>query len=140
MTPTPQKTGRPRLKIDPNEVYRLAKVGCSDSEIGSLLGCDPQTISRRFSGETTKGRMTLKRRLRRKQLELALKGDRTMLIWLGKQMLDQREPSPLIAIQNNLVSQAAAEEMTIPELIRQWEDDCRQKLGLPPSKSDPRTG
>jgi hypothetical protein len=28
--------------------------------------------------------------LRRKQMELALKGDRTMLIWLGKQRLGQQ--------------------------------------------------
>ena len=30
--------------------------------------------------------------LRRKQYELALEGDRTMLIWLGKQHLGQSEP------------------------------------------------
>ena len=54
----------------------------------------------------TKGRATLKRRLRRKQLELALEGDKTMLIWLGKQMLGQVD-TPKVAIQNNVASTPA---------------------------------
>ena len=54
----------------------------------------------------TKGRATLKRRLRRKQLELALEGDKTMLIWLGKQMLGQVD-TPKVAIQNNVKSTPA---------------------------------
>ena len=54
----------------------------------------------------TKGRATLKRRLRRKQLELALEGDKTMLIWLGKQMLGQVD-TPKVAIQNNVTSTPA---------------------------------
>ena len=41
-------------------------------------------------------------RLRAKQVEMALAGDKSMLIWLGKQMLGQTD-SPTVAIQNNVV-------------------------------------
>ena len=37
----------------------------------------------------TKGRANLKKRLRKAQLDAALSGNSTMLIWLGKQMLGQ---------------------------------------------------
>ncbi len=85
--PKPNKTGRPLLDISENEVYRLAKVGCSNTEIADYFGCAHTTIERRFAHIPIKGWVTLKRRLRRKQIELALKGDRTMLIWLGKLLL-----------------------------------------------------
>jgi hypothetical protein len=38
-----------------------------------------------------KGRSILKMSLRREQVRLAKQGDRTMLIWLGKQYLGQSE-------------------------------------------------
>ena len=44
-----------------------------------------------FRDIITKNRLITKQRLRKKQIEVALNGDRTMLIWLGKQMLGQAE-------------------------------------------------
>jgi hypothetical protein len=41
-----------------------------------------------------KNRIITKQRLRKAQLDLALKGDRVMLIWLGKNILGQAE-SPI---------------------------------------------
>ena len=105
------------LAIDENEVYRLAKVGCSNSEIADYYGCAHTTIERRFAHVLTKARATLKRRLRRKQLELALKGDKVMLIWLGKQMLGQSD-SPAVLIQNNIEARAVIEQQTRAEEVR----------------------
>jgi hypothetical protein len=44
-----------------------------------------------FSVELVKGREALKQSLRRAQLTVALNGNPTMLIWLGKQYLGQSE-------------------------------------------------
>jgi hypothetical protein len=82
---------RSKIPVDPHLVEVLAGVGCTNTEIATITGCSSATISRRFAKNLTKGRDDLKMRLRKKQLDLALAGDRTMLIWLGKQYLDQTE-------------------------------------------------
>lgn len=83
--------GRPRLNIDPEQVKLLAGIGCPVDEIALVLGCDKRTLERRYAAVIETGRADIRKSLRRKQVELALKGDRTMLIWLGKQLLGQRD-------------------------------------------------
>ena len=82
---------RPKLDIDPLKVEHLAQLGCKTKEIADHFKCDPDTITGRFSEELAKGRADLRMSLRRWQLEAAKKGNVVMLIWLGKQMLDQTE-------------------------------------------------
>ena len=82
---------RPRLKIDPKLVQDLAALGCKTTEIAVVVGCSPDTLEGRFSGELRKGKENLRISLRRWQLEAAKKGNVAMLIWLGKQMLGQTE-------------------------------------------------
>ena len=78
---------RPLLNIDPSEVERLALIGTPLHEMAVLLGCGVTTLERRFGNLIEKARYELRKRLREKQIELALKGDRTILIWLGKNLL-----------------------------------------------------
>lgn len=85
------KIGRPKIEIDAKEVEKLASFGCPNVEIATLLGCSENTIRRRFGEETAKGRASLKKSLRRKQVEVALSGNATMLIWTGKNLLDQSD-------------------------------------------------
>lgn len=85
------KMGRKLLDIDPDDVFRLASMQCTNKEIGAFFGCDETTIAKRFSTELSKGRETGKMSLRRKQLEVAKSGNVTMLIWLGKQYLGQSD-------------------------------------------------
>lgn len=100
-----KKRGRKLLEIDERKVAKLAEWGWTLREIGSFFGCGAETIRRRFAPAIEKGQAQLKASIRSKQVELALSGDRTMLIWLGKQLLDQREPaSTQIAIQNNVAA------------------------------------
>lgn len=77
--------------INPLEVERLASVGCKTSEIAKLMGCSPDTIERNFAAFLTKGRENLKVSLRQWQLQAAKKGNVVMLIWLGKQYLEQSD-------------------------------------------------
>lgn len=78
-----------KLEISPEQVRKLAAIGCTDVEIGEIVGCSHDTLTRRFRQELDDGRANGKASLRRKQMELALSGNVTMLIWLGKQMLGQ---------------------------------------------------
>jgi len=82
---------RPKKVIDAKQVQDLASVGCKTTEIARLLGTTDELLNRRFMEELTKGRESLKMSLRRWQLESAKKGNVAMLIWLGKQYLEQTE-------------------------------------------------
>jgi hypothetical protein len=72
-------------------VYKLAQIGCKNQEIADWFGIDENTLTYNFSEDITKGRENLKQSLRRAQLKLALSGNATMLIWLGKNILMQQE-------------------------------------------------
>ena len=80
-----------KYDIDTKEVEKLAGYGCSAREIADFYGCDESLISKSYSSFITKGKANLKKRLRKAQLDAALKGNSTMLVWLGKQMLDQTD-------------------------------------------------
>lgn len=82
---------RPKKQIDPKLVKDLASIGCKTREIAIVVGASVDTLDRRFAAELAKGRENMKISLRRWQLEAAQKGNVTMLIWLGKQYLDQTE-------------------------------------------------
>lgn len=86
--------GRDKKVIPPAEVYKLAQIGCKNIEIADWFGIDENTLTYNFSVELLKGRESLKHSLRRAQIKLALSGNATMLIWLGKNILGQSE-SPL---------------------------------------------
>ena len=73
------------------DVYKLAAMGCTDSEIARWFDMSESTLKYNFSDIIAKGREHLKHSLRRSQIKLALSGNATMLIWLGKNILGQSE-------------------------------------------------
>lgn len=83
---------RPRKEIDGEQVYKLARLGCTQDEIADFFGVDQATISRRFASEFSRARSACKMSLRRAQMYRAVR-DRSdsMLIHLGKQMLGQSD-------------------------------------------------
>ena len=83
--------GRDKKVIPPEEVQKLAQIGCKDKEIADWFGIDSNTLRYNFSVELLKGRESLKHSLRRAQISVALNGNPTLLIWLGKQMLGQSD-------------------------------------------------
>lgn len=91
----------PRVEIDAEGVRRLAQIGCTIREIAHFYGCGHATLERRLQFEPEfreafdNGQANLKVGLRKKQVEQALSGNTTMLIWLGKQMLGQSDKAEL---------------------------------------------
>jgi len=83
--------GRDKKVIPPKDVERLAQMGCKDSEIAEWFGIDENTLRYNFSVELLKGKLALNQSLRQAQIRLALTGNATMLIWLGKNILGQQE-------------------------------------------------
>ena len=83
--------GRDKKVVPPKDVERLAQMGCKDSEIAEWFGVDENTLRYNFSVELLKGKLALNQSLRQAQIRLALSGNATMLIWLGKNILGQQE-------------------------------------------------
>lgn len=93
--------GRPRKEVDFRMLDELCQIHCTAEEICAILDLDMETLNKRIreqTGRTFKayfdrasagGRASL----RRKQFEMALDGDRMLLMWLGKQVLNQSEKS-----------------------------------------------
>lgn len=92
--------GRPQVKIDWGEASRLAQAGASGVQISAYFGIHYNTLVSRcrrdnkcdisdfFQQNKSKGDVLILA----KQFEAAIKDkDKTMLIWLGKQRLGQKE-------------------------------------------------
>jgi hypothetical protein len=91
VTLTAKVVGRNKIAIPPAEVFKLAAIGCKDIEICNFFGIDENTLTYNFDIELMTGRESMKQTLRRKQLEVAMTGNPTMLIWLGKNLLGQTD-------------------------------------------------
>ena len=88
-------------EIDYKTLDNLCAIHCTGEEIAAILEMDYDTLNSRlktegfggfsvyFKKKSAKGKMSL----RRKQVESALNGNVPMMIWMGKQLLDQTEKS-----------------------------------------------
>ena len=89
--------GRPPKVINEEVLQRSASIGCTYAELAALQGMAMSTFwehtERRPELKTMieEARDTGRGTLRRLQWQQAAAGNPTMLIWLGKQMLGQRD-------------------------------------------------
>ena len=75
---------------------KWARAGSPLTEIAQRLGVSYRTLERRMQEEeyrdlVPKAQAELKISLRTKQVEMALDGNVPMLVWLGKQLLGQKD-------------------------------------------------
>ena len=73
------------------QIEKLAACGLNNREISDVLIMDENTLKRNYTDKLASGRANLKEKLKRKQIAVALGGNVAMLIWLGKQYLDQSD-------------------------------------------------
>jgi hypothetical protein len=96
---------RPEIPIDWDKVDYLLKAGCLGTELAAKFAMHPDTFYRRVEEKYSMGFTDYMQQMRAdgdaciraKQYEKALKddGDNTMLIWLGKNRLGQRNEDKL---------------------------------------------
>lgn len=97
--------GRPLLILNEfglETIEKLASVFCTDEEIASFMGVSIETLLKEANKDAfleykKRGLEHGKATLRRKQFEVAMKGNCTMLIWLGRNYLNQSERTEEIA-------------------------------------------
>jgi len=95
----PKKIGRPRKELDWDEFDKLCLIQCTEQEIAGWFDMSIETLKKRcveehgltflelYTQKSAEGKTSL----RRAQWKSALSGDRTMMIWLGKNHLGQRD-------------------------------------------------
>jgi hypothetical protein len=80
--------GRDKKIVPPDEVQKLAALGCSNRDIANFFGIEESNVSRHFAAFITKGREDLKIALRRAMLNNACQNNNAAVqIFLAKNML-----------------------------------------------------
>jgi len=92
--------GRDKKVIPPEEVYKLAQIGCKDIEIAAWFGIAEDSLRYNFAVELVKGRENLKQTLRRSMIANALKGNAAVQIFLAKNYLGMSD-NPIDTEANN---------------------------------------
>lgn len=130
--PEPAKMGRPLHPIDWKQVDALCKIQCTQDEIAAVIGCHRDTLddrcvlekgmtfSKYFKGKALAGCASLRHR----QFQTANLGNVTMLIHLGKNILDQKDKKEL---SGNLDLKKPASDLTDDELAKIIEDEESQE-------------
>ena len=89
--------GRPAKPISYDTIRRAASIGCSIEELAVMAGLSRSNFSLRLKEDDAlleaieRGRAAGQATLRRLQWQQAKAGNPTMLIWLGKQLLGQKD-------------------------------------------------
>ena len=99
--------GRPKIVINWKTVDSMCAIQCTGEEQASILGVNYDTLNRACKRENKKSFADYyqqksafgKVSLRRRQKLAADDGNTTMMIWLGKQWLDQNDNLPVPDIE-----------------------------------------
>lgn len=110
MSDQPKVMGRFKIPIDWDKVDHLLRAGCLGTEVAAVFAMHPETFYRRVQEEhgisftefLQQRRSDGDAAIRSKQYERALgmtdTGDNTMLIWLGKNRLSQRNEDKITVV------------------------------------------
>lgn len=113
--------GRPKFVVPWDIVDQMCEYQSPAVEVAACIGCHVQTLNERckedngvsFSEYFAEKRQKGLSALRNKQYDMAMQGDRTMLVWLGKQYLEQKDQSKVE--QDSTVHHAGKVEIYIPD-------------------------
>ena len=121
----------PNQEIDWDKLDAILRFNASMKDCVEIIGCSCNTIERRIKSKfnltfdeyrdlkMSKTRM----RLAQKQFDVAMAGDRALLIWLGKQCLGQTEKQEQIITYGR----EQIENIPIEERIKQLEATLETK-------------
>jgi len=90
------RAGRRPVHIDLVQLEKLSALQCTDEELAAWFGVSPHTIAKRkkkpeFAEAIQKGRARGRISVRRAQMKLLSSGNPTIAVWLGRQLLGQRD-------------------------------------------------
>lgn len=109
------KGGRPRLRLSEEQlanVEKLIEIGLTIEEIAIVTGVSKTVLYTRFGTSIKNGGVKFRTSLKRAQFKRAQEGSDTMLIWLGKQYLGQKDKR-----EEGVALDAAKIEVMVTELV-----------------------
>ena len=91
------KRGRPPVEIDLDRLRKMGSLMSTQAEVAAHFDISTSSVEKylrvkKYREAFDAGKEDTKSRLRAVQIQTALSGNVTMMIWLGKQYLGQREP------------------------------------------------
>lgn len=94
------RSGRKAIAIDLVELEKLCSLQCTHEELAAWFNVSTRTIESRrkqpqFAAIMNRGRAKGRISVRRAQMKLLEAGNGTMGVWLGKQLLGQRDVTPI---------------------------------------------
>ena len=116
----------PKIKtVNWVEFDKLCQIQCTLTELAAWFKCSEDTIENivkrekgmKFSEYYQQNRGVGKIALRRRQFQAAMDGDRTMLVWLGKQYLEQSDK-----IEQRIDATAELVQISDEEIERRTKD------------------
>lgn len=124
-----KKGGAPKKLIDYSKLDKLCAIHCTGEECAAILEVDYDTLNNSlksdgfggfsdyFKKKSASGKMSLRRRQYTKAVD---EGNPTMLIWLGKQWLGQKDSETLVdTTVNNIMPVPTADS------IDSWEESAQ---------------
>lgn len=90
--------GAPEKEIDLKQLETLCQLQATSAELAAFFDCSVKTIERHksskpeFAAAMENGKLKGLISLRRAQFQAALAGNPTMLVWMGKVALGQKDP------------------------------------------------
>jgi transposase-like protein len=86
-----KKAGRPKLDLDADAIRQAARDGASMREIARQMGCEETVIRTRYRDAVSQGKDERHREIRELQMKAARALNPALLIWLGKNELEQTD-------------------------------------------------
>jgi DNA-directed RNA polymerase specialized sigma24 family protein len=136
--------GRPRIDLDFTfsedkrsqyaQLLNLCRIQCKATEVAAFFGVSEDTIDRRLKEAHHIGFADFYKQhrkeglvsLRRAQFQKALDGNPTMLIWMGKQMLGQRDKTETDV--RDVTREEAAADNAIDAMIDKLSPEAQEEL------------
>ena len=92
--------GRKPVQIDLDELSKLCALQCTHEEIAAWFHCSVRSVENyakkpEYAQVMARGRAKGRISVRRAQMKLLEAGNATMGVWLGKQLLGQRDVTPV---------------------------------------------
>jgi hypothetical protein len=120
--------GRKAVQIDLEQLEKLCALQCTDVEIAAWFQVSLRTIEKRrrlpkFADAMQRGRAKGRISVRRHQMKLLESGNATMAVWLGKQLLGQRD---VITAEHVGGGGGPIQVAVRPDLRRLNDDELRQ--------------
>lgn len=114
--------GRPLAEIDWNMVGKMLEADCSAVGIAEQLGISTDTLYKRckrdnkidFSAFAQQKKAKGDALLKAKQYQIAMSGNVTMMIWLGKQRLGQSDKTQVTGADNGPL------QVSIVEVVKDY--------------------